>query len=182
MPQSTIMNFVLDPSTGALVTLEHWLNKINFGDSFHLSDVVALDSGVQQWLLITPDSKVWSHVSFSVICTSEISLSVTGGADRDGVTPLQSVNRNQNADSVATMQAYRGVQGGTTDGLVDVLRLRSGATEKLGKTTIATGGHAEQFAYILKQDTRYVITAETFGEAHVSLDLNWYEHTPKVLE
>lgn len=177
--QVAVVNLALDSSTLAVSVIEHEHQEIHAGNSFHVSEVVAVDTTTQKWLITTPAAPREAHMVLSVVSTGEVALTVTEGADRTGVTPLTAINHDRNSGRAATMVIHRGISGGSTDGAVVVFAIRTGATGQASKTIAPGSGRAES-EYILKQDTKYVVAAETFAAGvHVSLVLDWYEHTAK---
>jgi hypothetical protein len=71
------------------------------------------------------------------------------------------------------MAVGRGATGGSTDG-TEIEAYRYGVDKDKG------GGDARGIAeWILKPDTVYVVTIETFEAIYVTFMADWYEHTDK---
>jgi hypothetical protein len=168
----------VDRMTNTIQTIEYEHHEVHAGSSFHCSDVVACNTTTVKWLVTTPNATKWPHVIFGLRATNEVTILVTEGADRDGATPLACVNHNRNSTATATTAIHRGIADGTTDGATTVLTARSGATGQAGKAVDAGEGRSVN-EYVLKQNTKYVVSATTYGDAFVTLELDWYEHTNK---
>jgi hypothetical protein len=115
---------------------------------------------------------------FGVECTGEMLLLVTEGADRTGTNLLAAVNHARNSTSTAGVVVHRAYSGGTTDGATTIYTKRVGSTGVASKT-ISSGGSRAVNEYILKQNTKYIVSVTTYAAVNVSLELDWYEHTDK---
>jgi hypothetical protein len=113
---------------------------------------------------------------FALQCTGELLVVVTEGADRVGTTRLTTINHNRNCTSTGETLVHRGVTGGTTDGATTVYTVRVGATG-LGARAEVPGMDRAVNEFVLKQNTKYVITVTTYAAVQVSLELDWYEHS-----
>lgn len=176
-----IKNLAIDAVAGALAVVDYAHHEIHDGHSFAINDVVAVSTTTQKWLVTTPNTAKECHAIIAVECTGEVLLTVTEGADRAGTTPLTAINRNRNSASSATTTVHRGISGGTTDGATTIMTVRSGATGAAART-IEGGGSRGLNEHVLKKNTKYVIAAETFAAVNVTLELDWYEHTPGTAE
>lgn len=164
----------IDAITNVLTTIDHDHSKIHSGSSWICNDVQNINATSMQWLITTPDSTTYAHMLFGALCTGELQINVTEGASRAGVTYLAAQNQNRVADppTSATVVVYRGVTGGTTDGSVTLLTQRSGATE----SPVSFRALGE---YILRSNTKYVVTLTTYSNVYATLVLNWNEHQDK---
>lgn len=174
MRQVVVCN-AIDSTSGALTAIAHSHQEIHEGSLFHVGDLLSVSTTTQKWLITTPNSAALAHMVVGIECTGEVELVITEGADRTGATQLTPVNHNRTSATAATVVVHRGISGGTTDGAVAIFSVRSGSTG-LGSKTIQAGGRRGENEYILKPNTKYVVSAETFAAVHVTLELDWYEH------
>jgi len=165
----------VDSVTGAVLGISYDHHEIHEGNSYHVSDVQAVDDTIQYWVVTAPDSLAWGHMVFGVEGTGEIAVTITEGGDRTPSTALTAINRNRNSSNTATVTVHRGYTAGTTDGAVTIWGSRSGSTSQGGNLSLAGVGRG-RLEYELKQDTQYIIAVETFAAIHVSIELDWYEH------
>lgn len=166
----------VDAVTESLLVLQHDHHEIHSGNSFVCDEIVNVNNTSQTWMVTTPDSTAYAHMLFSIDCTGEIQVVVTEGADRSGTTPLAAINRRRvGSPASATVAVHRGTSGGTTDGVTTILAQRSGSTNVGGRTVLGGGTRGEN-EYILKANTKYVITVTTYANVYVNFHINWYEH------
>ena len=168
----------VDKMTNVITTIEYEHHEVHAGSSFHCSDVVACNTTTVKWLITTPNTAKYAHMTFGCVSTNEMLIAVTEGADRTGTTGLSCVNHNRNSAATATTTIHRGATEGTTDGATAIYSIRSGSTGSAGKAVDAGDSRALN-EYILKSNTKYVVSVTTYGDAFISLELDWYEHTNK---
>lgn len=114
---------------------------------------------------------------FDFQCTGELLITITEGADRVGTNDLAEVNRRRvGTPTAATAAIHRAYTGGTTDGATTIEKKRIGATG-VGSKTVSAGGNRGQNEFILKPNTKYIISAQTFANVYVTACFDWYEHT-----
>jgi hypothetical protein len=156
------------------ITRRH--HEVHEGKAFHIADVQNVNSTTMQWMITTPAAPTEVHLITSVEATGEVSAELLEASDKDGTTALVPVNRKRNGSAAATT-VHRGATGGTTDGdaTQPLVRHRGGATG-VGGHTLTGGGTPGSNEHILKPDTKYMMTVETFANVWVSVDLDWYEH------
>lgn len=173
---------MIDIKSGANVTIEFDHHEIHHGHSFKLDDVQLVETTTKYWMVTTPNSKKYAHMIFDVLCTGEVSVIITEGADRTGTTALTPINRNRVGTPVAaTVIVHRDKTGaGSTNGEVTLRNVRYGKTDKFSGQISEQRGQKE---YVLKPNTKYIIAVETFGAGvYVSLHLDWYEHEDKRMQ
>jgi hypothetical protein len=168
----------IDTSTRSLQAIDYAHHEVHSGSSFVVSDVQAVDTTTMQWMVTTPNTTKWAHMIFAFDCTGEVQIVITEGADRNGTNALVEINNNRNSATTATTVMHRAVSGGTTDGAVTIFSHRSGSTGVGSKTVSAGGGRAEN-EFVLKQNTKYIVTITTYAAVYVSAIFDFYEHTDK---
>jgi hypothetical protein len=171
---------VLNPSavdsiTGADMAIAYDHHEIHAGHAYHVSDVQAVDTTTQYWMITTPDTLEHGHMVFSAEGTGEIAVTITEGADRTGTTALTAINRNRNSVATAGIVVHRDYTLGTTNGAVTIWQSRSGSTSQGGNLSLGGAGRG-RLEYILKQNTKYIVAIQVFAAIVISLELDWYEH------
>lgn len=165
----------VDPCTFVLAMIDHAHRQIHIGKSFTLADTVVCDTTTAKWQVHTPNSATYVHLVFSLSCTGEATFLVTEGSDRDDGVSLEAVNRRRvGALSIAETIVTRTPTGGTTDGAIILFNMRNGITGVAGKSVEAGQAQATN-EWILKPNTKYVISVTTYADVYVSCILDWYE-------
>lgn len=168
---------ITDGSTSAIKTITYPHHEIHSGSSYHASDVQSVSTTTIKWQVTTPDSLAYAHMIFSVECTGEMLLLVTEGSNKVDGTALAEINRNRvGTPKTAGTIVTRTPTGGDTDGATTILTTRVGSTG-VGSKTLSGGGARGTNEYILKPNTKYVVSVTTYAAVFVSLELDWYEHT-----
>lgn len=166
---------IIDSVSGAAVSITHSHHEVHEGGAFTVSDVQSVDTTTIQWMITTPDSLKYSHMVFDMMSTGEMQMIITEGADRTGTNALVEVNRCRvGTPDVATTIVHRGASGGSTDGSV-IISFRGGATG-LGANTGTPGGGRGENEWVLKPNTKYIITVTTYATVFVTAHFDWYEH------
>ena len=169
----------VDSSAHAIVSIEYDHHEVHEGSSFVVTDVQNVDSTSMQWMITTPNTTKYAHMIFDIHGTGELQAVLTEGADRTGTNALTVINRRRvGTPTAATVTVHRVVSGGATDGATTIFSLRAGATGG-GNKTVSTGGHRGMNEYILKPDTKYIVTITTYANIYVSFHIVWYEHTDR---
>ena len=169
----------LDASTHALEVINYDHHEIHGGSSFVCLDLRNVSTATFKWQVTTPNSTKYSHMVFDLDCTGEMTVLVTEGSDRTDGTALVELNRRRvGTPKVAGTIVTHTPTGGTTDGTTVLINHRSGSTG-VGSKTISSGGLRGGNEFILKPNTKYVISVTTYADVWVTLDLDWYEHTDK---
>lgn len=171
---------MIDVISGADVAMDFDHYEVHHGHCFKVDDVQQVNTTTKYWMVTTPNSKKYAHMIFDVLCTGEVSVVITEGADRTGTNELTPINRNRVGTPVtATIKVHRDYTVGTTDGAITLKNLRYGKTDKFSGHISDQRGQNE---YILKPNTKYIIAVETFADVFVSLHLDWYEHENKRMQ
>ena len=169
----------VDASTETLQQISYEHHEIHSGSSFVGIDLRNVSTTTFKWQVTTPNSLKYAHMIFDIDCTGEMTVLITEGSDKTDGTALVELNRNRvGTPTAATVILTHTPTGGATDGTVVLMNHRSGATGVASKT-IAAGGARGGNEFVLKPNTKYVISVTTYADVWVSLNLNWYEHTDK---
>jgi|SaaInl7_150m_RNA_FD_contig_123_9750_length_6017_multi_15_in_2_out_0_5 hypothetical protein len=162
--------FSMDRSTHAFNCIDHALHKIFEGASFSVSDSVVCDTTTVKWQITTPNTTKYSHLKFSLSSTGEATFLVTEGSDRTDGTALSEVNKKRvGTPTAATTIVTRTPTGGSTDGATTLFSIRK-------STTIQPD---ENDFWILKPNTKYVISITTYAAVYATMKIDWAEHTDK---
>ena len=169
----------IDGSTGALSTIDYAHHEIHGGSSYGVSDTVACNTSTCKWMITTPDSMKYMHLIFELSCTGEATFLVTEGADRTAGTILLNVNRRRvGTSNVSEAVVSRTPTAGTIDGAITLFSIRDGITNIAAKNIIPGSGR-EINEWILKPNTKYIISITTYADTFVTCRLDWYEHTDR---
>ena len=174
---NAVLTNAVDGATTSLKIIDYAHHEVHGGSSFSLADTVACDTTTCQWQVTTPDSLKYTHLIFELSCTGEATYLVTEGSDRVDGTALAEVNRRRvGTPAVAGTIVTRTPTGGSTDGAITLFSMRNGITNVAGKN-VEAGSARAQNEWILKPNTKYVVSVTTYAAVYVTCLLNWYEHT-----
>lgn len=148
-------------------------SEVNNGNSYTVSDSVACNATTVKWQIQTPNSDVRAHWSFSLTATGEATFLVTEGSDRDTGTLLTAINRDRNTSNTSTVIVSRTPTGGSTDGATTLFNRRNGVT--VGVTSFESGSADAKRKWILKANTKYVISITTVANVYASFKSDWIE-------
>lgn len=127
-------------------------------------------------MITTPNSTTYAHLVFELSSTGEATYTVTGDADRVAGTGLTVVNRRRvGTPAASTVTVSRTPTGGTTDGTTTLFSKRAGITGA-GSKSIEGSSTRDINEWILKPNTKYVISITTYADVFVTCQLDWYEH------
>jgi len=168
---------LLDGVTTAAKIIDYAHHEVHGGSAYTVSDTVTCDTTTVKWQVTTPDTTKYSHLIFELSCTGEATYLVTEGSDRTDGTALAEMNRRRvGTPSTAGTIVTRTPTGGTTDGATTLFSMRNGLTSVAGKNI--EGGTARAInEWILKPNTKYVVSVTTYADVLVTCLLDWYEHT-----
>ena len=172
---TNVNNFPLDDLYNALITIDLAHHRVHDGAGFTVCDTVACDTATVKWMVVTPNSNRYVHMIWGMSSTGEATFLVTGDADRTAGTPLTVVNRRRvGTPTVSTTTVSRTPTSGNTDGATILFSDRNGATST-GSRTVATSSTRDTAEWILKPNTKYVISVTTYAAVYVTCKLDWYE-------
>ncbi len=165
----------LDLSTHTMQTIEYEHHEIHSGSHFFYTDSVELGSGgVQDYMITTPDTTKWAHMTFSATGSAITTVQLYEAGDRTGTTGQTLRNSDRNSLTASVLTVHKGQSGGTTDGTL-IWTMKSGAATQQSRTGLAANRSAE---IILKQGTKYILRVTSGTAANLTnLQLEWYEHT-----
>lgn len=166
----------LDEITRALITLDYVHHEVHEGVMYSTTDTVAANTTTVKWQIHTANTTKYAHLVFNLSCTGEATFLVTEGSDRTDGTALEEVNRRRvGVPNVAETIVTRTPTGGSTDGALTIFSTRSGITGVAAKA-IESGAARAENEWILKPNTKYVISITTYADVYVTCKLDWYEH------
>jgi hypothetical protein len=168
---------LVDGVTSAVKVIDYAHHEVHDGHIFAVHDTVACDTTTVKWQVTTPNTTRYSHMVFDLSCTGEALYLVTEGSDRTDGTALAEVNRRRvGTPNVAGTIVTRTPTDGATDGALVLFTERNGITNVAGKT-LASGAARSNSEWILKPNTKYVVSVTTYAAVYVTCALNWYEHS-----
>lgn len=165
----------IDSTTNAQTIVSYDHHEVHAGSFFSVYNTQSVSTTTFKWQVTTPNTDVLAHLQFGVACTGEMTALVTEGSDRTDGTAITEINHHRSSTNTAGVVVTHTPTGGTTDGAVTLFSLRDGATGVASKT-IASGSGRATNEYILKKNTKYVISVTTYAAVYVTLELDWYEH------
>jgi len=167
----------VDTATNALAEIRYPHKEIHQGNGFHCDDVQSAGAAtIQQWTVeVTNDSKV-PHLVFGVEGSGKIEVVVREDLNEaHGAVEQAIINQDRNNSNTPNTSVYHRDVSGTIGGAATLVQRRSGTDgQQGGKTSPGSARISREF--ILKQNTDYGISVETFTGTDVSLELTWYEH------
>ena len=165
----------LDAQTNSIQTIDYEHHEVHAGSHFFYTDSVVLGNAeVQDYLITTPNTTKWTHLTFSATGSVITQVQLYEGSDKSGTAPQTLYNSDRNSATAATLAVAKGTSGGLTDGTL-IWQMKSGlATGQSRAGMIANRSNV----IILKQNTKYIlrITSGTAGNL-INLQMEWYEHT-----
>jgi hypothetical protein len=164
----------LDRATNTIQTIDYSHHEIHAGSHFFVTDYQTIGSASSvDWLITTPNTTLWPHLTFEVQGSAITTVVLYEGADRTGSVALTEQNNDRNSGTAATTTVDRGTAGGTTDGTA--IWQSSGGS--------ATGGfrggadNRQETEIILKQATKYILRVTSGTNGNIcAVKLRWYEH------
>lgn len=172
--QATIIGDTIDSLSKSVITIDYEHHKGHDGEAFVVNDVQNISTTTVKWLIEIPSSK-YSHMVINIYSQGELTTLITEGADRQTGTLLPTINRNRNSLNTSTLTVSRAPVSGTTDGTVILFNSRVGNTSA-GGTNNTDGSGRNSNEFILKTNTKYIISATTYANIWVTLHLDWYEN------
>jgi hypothetical protein len=167
----------MDGSTNTLNVIDYPHHEIHSGSSFTVADTVVADTTTVKWQITTPNTTKYAHLVFTLTCTGEATFLVTEGSDRTDGTALVEVNRNRvGTPTAATVIVTRTPTSGTTDGATTLFTMRNGITNVAGKNIEGSTARATN-EWVLKPNTKYVVSITTYAAVYATMVVDWYEHT-----
>ena len=167
----------VDNTTHTLQTIDYEHHEIHAGSHFFYTDSATLaSSGVQDYLITTPNTTKWAHLIFLVSGSAITQVQVYEGSDKSGSTPQTVFNSDRNSLTAATVTIAKGTTGGSTDGTL-IWQRKSGSATQQSRSGMEASRSAEK---ILKQNTKYIIRITSGTNDNLTnIQLDWYEHTNK---
>ena len=165
----------VDDISKGLIFLDVAHNKIHDGNAYCINDTVACNTTTYKWQIVTPNSTTYMHLVFVLTCTGEATFLVTEGSDRGNGVAITVVNRRRiGTPKVAGGTIFIPTTSGSTDGAVTLFSMRNGITGAGGKSVETSSARAEN-EWILKPNTKYIVSITTYASVYVSCQLGWYE-------
>ena len=165
---------IMDEDTNAIVYISFAHYKVHIGKHFIYTDHVVLGAaGTQDYLITTPDTSTWAHMTFHLSGSAITQWELYEGSDKTGTT-LQTIgNSNRNSSNTSVLTLHKGTSGGTTDGTKLHLYKCGSSTNQARSDAQSENGEE----ITLMQGTKYILRT-TSGSADnlTNVRLEWYEH------
>lgn len=166
----------IDDTTGSANTVNYEHHEIHSGSHFNLCDYslgVGLSDEIE-FIVTTPDTTEWGHLTFEVFSSTGATVDVYEGASGiTGGTSLTPMNNNRNSSHVSVMTVLKDPTAITSDGVKDAGYL-AGANR-------TSGFVSRENEVVLKQNETYLLRITSLAASNnISWCFEWYEHTNKV--
>ena len=161
----------IDRMTGAAVHISSRHSCLHDGHHFVMARSRALPVGNDdEILIVTPNTDVWAHMSFSVVSDAAVTLSIYETTTLTAGTALTAYNRNRNSN-LETALVLTHTPTGSGDGTL-IFTWSAGANIPVG-----AGAQGDDInVLILKQNTSYLVRVAGASGDVITLVLDWYEH------
>lgn len=173
----------LDPITHAQITVDIANHKAHEGSRFFLHEGFVLNSGAtgsKEYLITTPDSSKWAHMTINVKGSLIFSLRFFEGTGKTAGTPMVGVDHNRNTANTPTTIITHTPTGSEGSGLV-LFTSRHGHPTLFGGRGGEGGEGGGRDAITLKKNEKYslLVTALSANDTNMTVDIDWFEHTSK---
>lgn len=164
----------IDASTHSLQVIDYEHHEIHGGSAYFYTDSVELgNAGVQDYLLTTPDTTAWAHLTFQITGSAITQVQVYEAAGKSGTTAQTTQNHNRNSANTSGLTIHKGTSG-SGDGTL-IWQRKSGSAQGQSRTGVEATHTGE---IILKQNTKYIFRITSGTAANLTNALfDWYEHT-----
>ena len=164
----------IDGGTNVIVYISFSHYMVHAGNHFIYTDHVVLGAaGTQDYLITTPDTSTWAHMTFHLYGSAITQWELYEGSDKTGTTLQTTGNSNRNSSNTSVLTIHKGTSGGTTDGTKLHIFKGGSATNQSQSDTFS--GNGEEI--ILLQGTKYILrTTSSTADNLTNVRLEWYEH------
>jgi len=165
----------IDASTHSMQVITYEHHEIHAGSHFFYTDSVELGSaGVQDYMITTPNTTKWAHMTFSATGSAITTVQLYEAGDRNGTTAQTIRNSDRNSLTASVLTLHKAQSGGTTDGTL-IWTMKSGSASAQSRAGL-TANRSDEI--ILKQATKYILRVTSGTAANLTnVQLSWYEHT-----
>ena len=153
MSREVHMKLNADPKTNAFKGVDYEHAEIHAGDHYFFSGhEVEADTGTIEFIIVTPDTTKWAHMTFVIIGTEKLEVDVYEGASGiSGGASVTPINNNRNSSNTSGLTVTKDPTSITGDGtLIDSYSV--GSTGPFGQ--IGTAKRDKEI--ILKQNETYL--------------------------
>lgn len=175
----------IDGSTQDIQVITHEHAEIHGGDHYHIVDYVELAiNNVYDIQITTPDTAKWAHLTFDIDVESETEwcayLDVV--INTQG-SPENVLNNNENSVNTSGLVvngiSNTSVANANLDTDISGASIRECGIIGSGKKSLGASSRAREIE--LKQNSIYTLRFIAKAAGYVNYDLEWYEHTDKII-
>jgi len=174
-------NNQVDKTTGAQNVLDYPHHEIHGGShyTYHMYNASMASGDSIAFIVTTPNTTKWAHALFSGSSAFKFVYELYEDTTHDAGAAESFYNNNRNSSNSGTVAINTFGSGGSNGTLIEAqsggFATGNGANLRLG----GGEGRADN-EWILKQNTKYLVRAESFTDANnIQLNMTWYEHTNK---
>ncbi len=157
-----------------VINISHNEQLTHEGQSYTVTDTRSINNTTAKWMLDTNGSGKEIHAIFTLTCSGEATYTLIEGADRSTGTPITAVNRNRVSSNTSLVGFSYNPTGGTTDGSTTLFTIHTGSTSQ-GANIGIEGSSQSPLEWILKPDTKYIITIQTYANVRATCGITWIE-------
>ena len=164
----------LNPSTLALNVMNYEHHEIHGGSHFMIADYALNQAAAAEidFVMTTPDSGKWSHMTVGFSSSDGATLDVYEGASGvSGGTATTPLNNNRNSSNASVLTVTKDPTA-VTPGTKIAGFIAGGSRE--------SGFAVREREIILKQNTTYLFRITSLANSNdIGFEGEWYEHTDK---
>ena len=164
----------LDSSTHSAQIVDYEHHEIHSGSHYFVAgQETEASAATIEFIVVTPDSTSWSHMTFEIVGSGDTTFAIYEGASGitggSSTTPL---NNNRNSANTSGLTLTKDPTSITSDGTL-IYEQRVGSNRQAGLL-----GRGQEI--ILKQDETYLFRVTSNAASNnISYKAEWYEHTDK---
>lgn len=170
---------VINDKCHTMIAMDPCQNTILMGYHYFLYAKATLaNAGVQEYLITTPDTTTWAHMSIDTSGSAITQFDIYEDSGFAGTTDneLTPYNSNRNSSSLATTRVFTTPTTDTDEGTL-IRTFKGGSSSQQSRS--ATGSETER-TLILKQNSNYLVRFTSASDNNfVNMDLYWAEFAHK---
>jgi hypothetical protein len=171
------LRYSIDKSTRALNVIDYPHHEVHAGSHFFFFDAISLNAeGSQYYLIEVPNTTKWAHLLMLLDGSAITQFRLYENTDKQGDEPQSIFNSNRNSLTAPELTIYKGVVGGSTDGVL-LMNYKGGASSQQSRQS---SGISHEEEIILRQGVNYILRVNSGTASNlINVHFTWYEHTNK---
>lgn len=150
---------------------------VHEAERYVVQEGIQLNNASKEYLITTPDTTKWAHMTIDVIGGQDTSIRLVEGTGKTGGTSMVEINRNRNSGNNAGVIITH-TPSGTEGGITTLFTCQFGIPAAGGGRGGGGGAQVGRAEFILKQNTKYslTVTALSANDNNICVSIDWYEH------